>query len=153
MKTLLRVSFITLVLSALCATEARAQIPAENRGMESISFSPGTAVGVYDIHARWFVETEPSTGFKDLSADVDYSVNSLLVTTVGTSATITAASPACFGTTPPCSNGACGHVEHRHLDGERHLRAFVARRLDRARLLHLCVRRRDDRGGCSDDDR
>ncbi|MCA8980411.1 MAG: hypothetical protein H6831_08135 [Planctomycetes bacterium] len=76
--------------------------------MSSISFSPGTAAGLYDVHAEWFVETEPTTAFKDLSADVDFSVNSLLATTVGSSATISSASGACFGTTPPCSNAACG---------------------------------------------
>jgi hypothetical protein len=60
--------------------------------MSSISFTPGSAPGLVDVHAEWFVETEPTTGFKDLSADVDFLVNSVLHTTGSETATIAAAS-------------------------------------------------------------
>jgi len=107
MLTLTRTAFTTLV-SLLLATGGWAQIPAENRGMASISFSQGSATGLYDIHAEWFVETEPTTAFKDLSAELDFVVNGVIMAVESETATIAAASAACFGTTPPCSNGACG---------------------------------------------
>ncbi len=83
--------------------------PDENRGVAEVNFIPGSAPGLYDVEVVWFVETNSTDVFKDLSADIFTSVNGQqLPGAVNSVATIAAAGGACLGTTPPCSGDDCG---------------------------------------------
>lgn len=103
-----------------CTPDLCSVFPDENRGISAITFLPGSAPGLWNIEVEWFVETNETADFKDLSGEVVAFVNGGFVGATTEIATINTASGVCLGSTPPCDGSDCGSwtIGGLELDGK-----------------------------------
>ena len=112
MLTLLRLRSCLVFSLAVCCVLAPANASAQggpvewNRRGEQISILPSSAVpGTYDLYLRWVAESEETTAPRDLSVEMDWFVNGLMVATTSQTAITNFAiscGPPCNPSSTPC---------------------------------------------------